>query len=252
MSERIVEASRGDEVAISSLQQQRARAEQALRAAHDTFRHLVDRSPFGIYVVDADFKLVQVSDGAQKVFANVRPLLGRDFSEVMHQIWPDPFASEALGRFRHTLKTSEPYRSTRTLEQRRDVADTEAYDWRIERIQLPDGRPGVVCHFYDLTEREQILRDVRRGEERFRHLADAMPQLVWTADADGRVDYYNGRASDYHGIRRADDGKWEWQPLVHPEDVQLTTDAWNRALATGETYHCEHRIRMADGRIGGT
>ena len=47
---------------------ERARAEAALRAAHDTFRHLVDRSPFGIYAIDADFRLVQISDGAQKTF----------------------------------------------------------------------------------------------------------------------------------------------------------------------------------------
>ena len=62
---------------------ERKLAEARLRVAHDTFRHLVDRSPFGIYAVDADFRLVQVSDGAQKMFENVRPLIGRDFAEVL-------------------------------------------------------------------------------------------------------------------------------------------------------------------------
>ncbi len=247
MSERIVDSGRGEAVAISSLQQQRARAEAALRAAHDTFRQLVDRSPFGIYVVDSDFRLVQVSDGAQKVFANVQPLLERDFAEVMRLIWPEPFASEAIGRFRHTLSTGEPYKSARTVERRRDVAETEAYDWRIERIVLPDGRFGVVCHFYDLTDREQILLELRQSEERFRHLADAMPQLVWTADSEGRVDYYNARASDYEGLTRRSDGQWEWRAVVHADDIARTADAWARAVAERQTYHCEHRIRMADG-----
>lgn len=127
----------------------------AAELAAETFRHLVDHSPFGIYVVDADFRLIQVSAGAQKVFENVRPLIGRDFAEVLRIIWPEPFASEAIGLFRHTLATGEPYHAPSTVEQRRDLAEVESYDWRIERLKLPDGRFGVVCHFYDLSERQR-------------------------------------------------------------------------------------------------
>ena len=134
---------------------ERARAEMKVHAAHDTFRNLVDRSPFGIYAVDADFRLIQVSDGAQKVFENVRPLLGRDFAEVLSILWPAPFANEAIGLFRHTLATGEPYRASNVVGKRADIADTGAYDWKIERIMLPDGRLGVVCHFYDLSEKQQ-------------------------------------------------------------------------------------------------
>ena len=98
------------------LRLERARAEERLQAAHDTFRHLVDQSPFGIYVVDADFRLVQVSTGAQKVFEQVRPLLGRDFAEVLRQLWPEPFAGQAIAIFRHTLDTGEPYHAPSTVE----------------------------------------------------------------------------------------------------------------------------------------
>ena len=140
---------------------ERANAEAALHNAHDTFRHLVDRSPFGIYAVDADFRLVQVSDGAQKVFEHVRPLLGRDFAEILRVIWPEPFASEAIGHFRHTLATGKTYRAPNTVEQRADTAETEAYDWKIERVVLPDGRPGGVCHFYELTEKQRQDAQIR-------------------------------------------------------------------------------------------
>ena len=134
---------------------ERKLGEARLRVAHDTFRHLVDRSPFGIYAVDADFRLVQVSDGAQKMFENVRPLIGRDFAEVLRFVWPEPFATEAIGRFGHTLATGEPYHSRSTVGRRADIGATETYDWKIERVTLPDGRPGVVCHFYDLSERQR-------------------------------------------------------------------------------------------------
>ncbi len=132
----------------------RARAKDRLQIAHDTFSNLIDRSPFGTYIIDADFRLVQMSEGGQKAFAILSPLIGRDFTEVVHAVWPEPFASEVIARFRHTLTTGEPYKAV-TNEPRADIESTEAYDWKIERMVLPDGRLGVVCHFYDFTEKQQ-------------------------------------------------------------------------------------------------
>jgi two-component sensor histidine kinase len=60
-----------------------------------------------------------------------------------------------IERFRHTLATGEPYHSPRSIELRQDTGQVESYDWTIERITMPDGRPGVVCNFYDLSERQQ-------------------------------------------------------------------------------------------------
>lgn len=134
---------------------ERKAASASLIASHDSFQNMVRGSPFGIYTVDADFRIAHVSDGAQKAFANVRPLIGRDLGDVLHILWPDEFATEAIERFQHTLSTGERYRSARTTEKRLDIDEVESYDWMIERITMPDGRLGVVCNFYDLSERQK-------------------------------------------------------------------------------------------------
>ena len=153
----------------------RKRAEEQLRRSHDTFFTLIENAPFGVYVVDADFRLRQVSAGAQAVFANVRPLLGRDFAEVIHAIWPEPFATAVIERFRHTLATGEPYAAPDTTERRGDVAAVESYDWKIERVTLPAGSFGVVCYFYDITDR-------KAAEAALRAAADRQAYLVRLAD----------------------------------------------------------------------
>lgn len=135
---------------------QRRRAEHQLRCNHDTFVTLIEHAPFGLYVVDAQFRLRQVSAAAQQVFSHVYPLLGRDFAEVIQMIWSEPFAGQVLAHFRHTLQTGVPYAAPDTTEQRADVPQVESYDWKIERITLPDGEFGVVCYFYDITERKRL------------------------------------------------------------------------------------------------
>ena len=140
---------------------ERNRQEEQLRRSSETYFRLIQNAVFGVYLVDSDFRLAQFSTGAQKVFKNVHPLLGRDFGEVLRTIWPEPFAAHVISLFRKTLETGEPYQSANTREIRQDTAVDEAYDWRIERVELPEGGYGVVCYFYDLSERLRHEEHIR-------------------------------------------------------------------------------------------
>ena len=228
----------------------RARSERELRAAHDTFRHLVEHSPFGIYAVDADFRLSQVSAGAQKVFEHVRPLLGRDFAEVLRVIWPEPFATDTIARFRHTLDSGERYHSPSTVERRNDIDDVEAYDWKIERVGLPDGRLGVVCHFYDLSERIRYESLLQKGEEQLQLAMAAANAGSWTLEVDTGEFRASDRAREIHGLPR--DGSLT-QDLalgrVHPADRAAVESALQSALQDAAPFHIEHRVLHPDGTL---
>lgn len=99
------------------------------------------------------------------------------------------------------------------------------------------------------AELEEANRNLEQSEQRFRLVAESMPQIVWTALPDGSVDYYNQRWAEFSGISTQSGQGWGWQPVLHPEDAQLTIDAWKHAVETGELYECEHRIRRADGKF---
>jgi PAS domain S-box-containing protein len=98
----------------------------------------------------------------------------------------------------------------------------------------------------DITERKHAEEALRESEQWFRTLANTMPQLVWTAEPDGRVDYYNERHKEYWGIAPTTDGSFQWAPALHPDDAAPTMEAWEHAIRTGQTYQIEHRVQRAD------
>ena len=207
------------------------RAEDALRAAHDTFHHLVSRSPFGIYTVDADFRLAHVSEGARKVFENAGPLIGRDFADVIRAIWPQPFAGEVIGRFRDTLATGRPYHAPETVERRADIGVTEAYDWRLERITMPDGRPGVVCHFYDLSERQQYEQTLRVARTRLETALQASQVILFHQDRGLRYTWIHNPALGFAAPQVV--GKQDAELLERPEDAARIEAVKRAVLGSG-------------------
>jgi PAS domain S-box-containing protein len=125
-------------------------AEERARISQQ-FETLLNRAPLGVYLVDADFRIREVNPIARPVFGDIPDLIGRDFDEVMHVLWPKPYADEVVQRFRHTLETGASYETPEWIQHRRDRKSVEYYEWRIDRIQLADGRFGVVCYFRDIS-----------------------------------------------------------------------------------------------------
>lgn len=189
----------------------------------EVLRHLVEMSPFGIYMVDADFRVMLVSEGAQKVFANVRPLIGRDFASVIHTIWPEPFASRVISIFRHTLETGEPHREDNTVETRRDTEADESYDWKVERITLYDGRVCVVCHFYDLSERHQYEAELHDKEQRLRLATETSSVGIWEWNLRTNEFRWDGQMFKIYGVPPTPGGILpyeDWVGTVLPEAVR--------------------------------
>jgi diguanylate cyclase (GGDEF)-like protein/PAS domain S-box-containing protein len=86
------------------------------------------------------------------------------------------------------------------------------------------------------------------SELRFRMLADAIPLIVWTANAKGETDYYNSQWENYTGLTAEQAKGWDWSPVLHPDDLQICLEKWTQAVKTGEPYEIEYRFkRAADG-----
>ncbi|HXG84989.1 MAG TPA: PAS domain S-box protein [Pyrinomonadaceae bacterium] len=91
----------------------------------------------------------------------------------------------------------------------------------------------------------QTELELGEPEKRFRFMADAMPLIVWTAQPDGNLDYYNRHWYEYTGLTFEQTKNWGWQPVLHPDDLQNCIDRWTNSFTTGENYEVEYRFRRA-------
>jgi len=84
-------------------------------------------------------------------------------------------------------------------------------------------------------------------EEKFRILADTMPQMVWSTLPDGFHDYYNARWYEFTGVPVGSTDGEGWNGMFHPDDQELAWGKWRHSLATGDPYEVEYRLRHSSG-----
>jgi PAS domain S-box-containing protein len=90
-------------------------------------------------------------------------------------------------------------------------------------------------------------RAVSEGDMRFRALADAMPQMVWSARPDGYPDYFSARWYDFTGLDEGETDGENWVHALHPDDVESAADAWRSSVSSGAPYETEYRMRSTNG-----
>ncbi len=97
-------------------------------------------------------------------------------------------------------------------------------------------------------ERIRAEEALRESEAQFRLMADAVPQIVWITDAEGRVEFFNRQWSGYTGVPYERTTAADIAArFVHPDDAALTMERFVTARRTGSTFLVEHRIRSASG-----
>ncbi len=242
-----------------------AEAQSLLRdRGHDIINAIDD----GVYCLDARGLTLFVNEaGARLLGYGARELMGKPMHALVHHHHEDgsAFAEEdcpisgsvkdgVQQRVGHDVfwhKDGRPvpvdYTSIPIREGRRIVgavvtfrdisAESEAH---LESARLAAERAA-------LEEAERGRASLEASEARFRFLAEAIPVQIWTALPDGMLDYVSQRTADYFGLSPQDILRDGWRDLVHPDDLPLAAARWTNALATGESYQVEFRLRRTDG-----
>lgn len=97
----------------------------------------------------------------------------------------------------------------------------------------------------EILERQRILEILRQSEERYRYLAEAIPQLVWTTNANGECDFFNQNWCEYTGLTLEQSLGSGWLAALHPDDIQNANEVWSNAVKNSTIYNNEYRYKRA-------
>ena len=223
---------------------ERKQAEEALRASEARWRGLFEQMQEGLYVGDLirdaegvpiDFRFVEVNP-AFEIHTGLpwHAMLGRRLSEVI------PGAVERLVPiYARIVETGRPEQFEVQIPALEDR-------WFEARARLVGGDRLVVL-FIDVTTRKLIETALAESEARFRSLAQSVPNHVWVAGPDGRLDWFNERILDYSGLDEAALAGDGWTAMVHPDDLPEAVRRWTKAIGEGSRYQAELRLRRGDG-----
>jgi PAS domain S-box-containing protein len=102
--------------------------------------------------------------------------------------------------------------------------------------------------FNDTARRlRELYASLQTSEDRLRRVIDTIPAHVWSARPDGSVDFINQRWLESTGQPVESGLGWDWDSIVHPDDLARYMGAWQTALAAGTPMESEARLRRADG-----
>ena len=241
---------------------ERKQAVEALHESEARFRALVTASSDVVYEMSADWSEMRRLEGREFIADTEKP--SRTWFEEYIHPEDQPLVTATINE---AIRTKSIYE----LEHRvRQVDGT--LGWIFSRAApLLDAKGEIVEWFgavsditarketelalellnrelyHEITERELAQEAMRESEERFRTLADTIPQLAWMAEPDGNIFWYNRGWYEYTGTTPEQMEGWGWQSVHDPEMLPKVVRQWNVSLATGEEFEMEFPLKGADG-----
>ncbi len=224
---------------------ERKQAEKALRESNQMYRAIGESIDYGVWVCEPDGRNIYASQS----FLNLVGLTQEQCSDfgwgdVLH---PDD-SERTIAAWKECVRTG----GTWDIEHRFRGVDGQWHPVLARGVPVRDEQGSITAWAginLDISRLKKAEEALHESEERFRTLANAMPQLAWIARADGHIFWYNQRWYDYTGTTFEQMEGWGWQSVHDPVALPAVLEQWRAALAAGQTFDMEFPLRGADGHF---
>lgn len=258
LSTEMADVTRFNEGIDQALAESVARFAKITKEAADQERQrlnaVLEAAPVGIAVADTKGKLILSNPENMRIWGKDPSSGNVDEYRAWKGWWAD--GSEKHGHLieSHEWAIARALAGEEALGDKVEIqrfgpsGDRLAIVLHAKPIRDNDGKiVGAVVAQMDVSHQVEAEEALRESESKFRIIADAMPQMVWSTRADGYHDYYNQQWYDFTGMPvGSTDGKL-WNGMFHPDDQDRAWALWQHSLKTGETYEIQYRLRHRSG-----
>lgn len=206
-------------------------------------RSLLASSGDCIKILDLDGKLIFMTEGGQRIMEV------SDFSLIEGCPWPDFWQDQGNVEAKAAIETAKAGKIAHFNGFATTMKGTgKWWDVTVSPIFDENGKvEKLLSVSRDVTAEHEARTAIKASEARFQKFAQVMPNQVWSATADGQLDWFNDVVFDYSGLRFEELRGTGWAQMVHPDDIGDAAEKWAAALAGGKPYQTEFRLRQSDG-----
>jgi len=215
----------------------------ALKQSEIHYRSIIDLLPLVVWTADTDGALTYISQQWSSVYGNaVSESLGTGWVKFVHA----DDVEKAASQWTHSLSTGKPYET-----EFRVMHEKDGYRWVLVRAIPVYNDEGEIISWNgsntDIHDKKIIEHTALESEQRFRAMADNIPNLAWMANADGWIYWYNKKWYEYTGTVAEQMEGWGWQSVHDPNELPKVMERWQASIATGKNFEMVFPLKGADG-----
>lgn len=213
-----------------------------LAASEERFRNLTQSIPQLVWTADP---------GGKVTYANQRffDYTGISATDRDGFSWQDVVHPDDLVVILKQGEVSAKQHTVFEVEARYRAKNGD-YRWQLVRalpMVMSDGSVKWFGTCTDIEDQKRVECELRDAVARSRTMAEAIPQIVWAAEPDGEISFFNQRWFEYSGLSIAQTFDGGWRLLIHPDDIDMYMGEWRNALKSGDSFECKFRLKRAVG-----
>ena len=218
------------------------KAEAASRENEAKFRCLVDSNIIPIVHYHLDGRLMEVNDAFLHMLGYSRPDFEND--RLSWRALTPPEWKEANDIALQELRETGVMQNFTKEYLRKDGSRARVV---MGAANFAGKKDEGIAYMVDLSAFKTAELLLQESEAKFRTIANAMPQMVWSTLPDGYHDYYNRQWYEYTDMPEGSTDGEGWNGLFHPDDQSRAWDLWRHSLKTGDAYEIQYRLRHRSG-----
>ncbi|HEX3763746.1 MAG TPA: chemotaxis protein CheB, partial [Kofleriaceae bacterium] len=209
-----------------------------LSRSNNDMKNLLNSTDIATLFLDADLRVRRFTTATAQLIKLIPADTGRPITDIASDLDYPKLADDA----REVLRTL-------VFQEKQVIArDGRAFAVRILPYRTLDNViDGVVITFTDVTALRALELAAREQASQLRQMAEALPNLVFGARADGAFDFISRQLIDYTGVPDVEQLQWGWLDQVHADDRERVREEWRAALRGRTHLDTELRIRSSTG-----
>lgn len=217
-------------------------AKNSLEESEQKLNIVINASELGTWELDIKTEQTKISDRALEILG-LKNKKYNNHQDLIKNIHPDDLIIRETA-FQKAFKTGLLHYEIRT------IIDGITY-WMEAKGKVffnSENEPvRMLGTLRDISDEKNFQSQLLEREQKFRLLADSMPQFIWTADLNGNLNYFNKAVFSYSGLSPEEINKKGWLEIVHHDDKEENIKKWKESIVNEKDFLLEHRFRKSDG-----